>query len=156
MTQYACDGRYTTPFGNLKKIAWPEASLALFAEKCNGYVFTAGDFIKVIDMAGKRDFVYADPPYADRSEGASFRAYTKNGFRDNLQQVLVERAIEACDRGATVLISNHYTRETELLYSKASEFEVFDVRARGLGCKRGEKAMSVKECLAIYKPKRIR
>ena len=150
MTSYDRKGNFKTPFGNLKSIASPEAALALFAERCSGYVFTSRDFTKVIDMAGKGDFVFADPPYLDSTQGKSFVSYTKDGFAANLQQVLVERAVAARDRGATVIISNHFTPETQALYAKASKVEVFDV-CRRMRSKPGA-PMIVKECHAVYRP----
>jgi DNA adenine methylase len=154
MTSYDRKGKFKTPFGNLKSIGSPEAAMVLFAERCKHHAFTSHDFTKVVDMAGKGDFVYADPPYSDSSQGKSFTSYTKNGFESNLQQMLVERALAARLRGATVIISNHYTPETRALYSEADQIEVFDV-VRRMRCKPGE-PMIVKECHAIYRPKHRR
>ena len=89
------------------------------------------------------DIVYCDPPYVD-----AFTQYGKGGFTMDDQVDLANLAYQAATRGAKVVISNHFTKETKKLYSKASYLEIFDVQRSiaSSGSKRGKK----QEVIAVY------
>jgi DNA adenine methylase len=107
------------------------------------------DFSNLFTWMEKDAFVYCDPPFVASDEfDTSFVSYTKGGFGMNEQKSLVDLARQARSRGAVMVISNHYTKETADLYADADKIEVFDVgRSISAGA---EQRMKVKECLAVY------
>jgi DNA adenine methylase len=74
-------------------------------------------FDEVLAGAGHGDFVYCDPPYAPLSRTASFAHYTAGGFTAFDQRRLQQAVIDACARGASVLLSNSSAPEIVELYS---------------------------------------
>jgi DNA adenine methylase len=74
-------------------------------------------FEEVLAGAGAGDFVYCDPPYAPLSRTASFAHYTAGGFTAFDQRRLQQAVIDACRRGAQVLLSNSSAPEIVDLYS---------------------------------------
>jgi len=74
-------------------------------------------FDDVLAGTGAGDFVYCDPPYAPLSRTASFAHYTAGGFSTFDQRRLRQAVIDACRRGAQVLLSNSSAPEIVDLYS---------------------------------------
>lgn len=74
-------------------------------------------FDEVLAGTGAGDFVYCDPPYAPLSRTASFAHYTAGGFSAFDQRRLQQAVIEACRRGAQVVLSNSSAPEIVSLYS---------------------------------------
>jgi DNA adenine methylase len=74
-------------------------------------------FDEVLAGTGAGDFVYCDPPYAPLSRTASFAHYTAGGFSAFDQRRLQQAVIDACRRGAHVLLSNSSAPEIVDLYS---------------------------------------
>ncbi len=72
----------------------------------------ARDFRETIAMAGRGDFIYADPPYA-----STFNAYTATGFGPTDQIDLVNALGEAWERGAIILTTNADQPEIRDMYS---------------------------------------
>ena len=63
-------------------------------------------FTAALEDAGRGDFVYCDPPYEPLSRTASFASYTADGFTMIDQRRLQKAVVAACQRGATVVVSN--------------------------------------------------
>ncbi|MBM3779078.1 MAG: Dam family site-specific DNA-(adenine-N6)-methyltransferase [Acidimicrobiia bacterium] len=76
-----------------------------------------GGFETALDQAGPGDFVYCDPPYAPLSPTASFAHYTAGGFSAADQARLQRAVIGACQRGASVVLSNSSAPDVRALYS---------------------------------------
>jgi DNA adenine methylase len=74
-------------------------------------------FEDTLARAGDGDFVYCDPPYAPLSRTASFAHYTAGGFDAFDQRRLQRAVIDACRRGAQVLLSNSSAPSIVELYS---------------------------------------
>lgn len=70
------------------------------------------DFRATIGMAGKGDFIYADPPYA-----STFDAYTASGFGPQDQIDLVNALGEAWERGVMILTTNADQPKIRDMYS---------------------------------------
>ena len=77
-------------------------------------------FDEVLAETGAGDFVYCDPPYAPLSRTASFAHYTAGGFSAFDQRRLQQAVIEACRRGAQVVLSNSSAPEIVTLYSAST------------------------------------
>lgn len=110
-------GVFNVPYANPKKLpAFPWHEMQAAAEKLQACTVLNGGFQSAIDLAGIGDVVYCDPPYLDSATGKSFTSYTSNCFGLAQHQALVESCLQAVERGATVLISNHSTLQTRELY----------------------------------------
>ena len=106
-------GRYTEP-----RICDP-VHLRTVAEafRAPGVTLELSGFEAVLADAGPGDFVYCDPPYAPLSRTASFANYTADGFSSDDQARLCAAVTDACERGATVVLSNSSADEIVGLYS---------------------------------------
>jgi DNA adenine methylase len=74
-------------------------------------------FESTLAVAGARDFVYCDPPYAPLSRTSNFAHYTAGGFTAADQACLQRAVIAACNRGAQVVLSNSSAPEIVAAYS---------------------------------------
>jgi len=153
LCRYNMKGNFNTPIGNYDKPYFPEKQLNAVLDKIKKFNIMNKDFKKIIEMAGKNDVVYCDPPYMPLSESASFSAYSQGGFNLKDQIDLAECASAAAKRGATVIISNHYNWYSHQIYTK-----MFDAKIKVFNVSRTissniEKRNPVKELLAIFSPK---
>jgi len=106
-------GRYADP-----RICDPEHVRSVAAAfGASGAAIDCLPFDHVLAAAGAGDFVYCDPPYAPLSRTASFAQYTAGGFSAFDQRRLHQAVIEACRRGAQVLLSNSSAPDIVSLYS---------------------------------------
>ncbi len=106
-------GRYTAP-----RICDPEHVRTVAAAFRSRQVsIECAPFDAMLADAGPGDFVYCDPPYAPLSRTASFAHYTAGGFSAFDQRRLQQAIIDACRRGAQVLVSNSSATEIVDLYS---------------------------------------
>jgi len=140
-------GEFNVPFGKYKTIYFPEKELGDFHDKLMGnQVDMYDDYKLALRRANNRDVIYCDPPYVPLNE-SGFTNYSGVGFSKEDQEELAELARKACERGATVLISNHDTEFTRQLYEGANIVEV-SVR-RSISAKAGGRK-EVKEIIAIF------
>ncbi len=86
-----------------------------------------GSFETVLDIAGRGDFIYFDPPYAPLSRTANFTSYTARRFDGDDQARLQQTVIALARRGCHVVVSNSTADEIAALYERSSE-----ARAAGL------------------------
>jgi DNA adenine methylase len=105
-------GRYANPtICNASLIRMVSAAL-----RDPGISLECQPFETPLSQTGEGDFVYCDPPYAPLSDTARFAHYTREGFSATDQARLQEAIVAAVSRGATVVMSNSSTPETERLY----------------------------------------
>ena len=112
------NGEFNVPFGKYKNpIICDEETIRslskMFKEK--NVTFLNEDYLEIIKMAGKDDFVYLDPPY-DVVNATSFTKYSKNDFSRDDQKKLKEALDELDKRGGKFLLSNAKTDFIEDLY----------------------------------------
>ena len=88
------------------------------------------DFGRILTRAGSGDVVYCDPTYRAVTH-RQFDRYGRVIFGWEDQERLARLATEACERGATVVLSNTLCNGVRELYRKASVVEVS--RRKGLG-----------------------
>jgi DNA adenine methylase len=110
-------GQFNVPFGTYKnpKIL-DEETLREAALGLAGVELVTGDFRTVTKRAKRGDFVYLDPPYVPLSRTAGFTAYAMEGFREKDQARLSEELSRLAKKGVKAMLSNHDTKETEVLY----------------------------------------
>ncbi|RUO63736.1 Dam family site-specific DNA-(adenine-N6)-methyltransferase [Pseudidiomarina insulisalsae] len=150
LCRYNRSGQFNVPFGQYRKPYFPQAEIEIFAEKAQRAVFTCMSFEKVFRRARKGDVVYCDPPYAPLTATANFTSYATAGFSLDQQHELARRAAHAAHkRGIPVLISNHDTDLTRLLYADA-DLKTLQV-ARFISPK-ADGRTKVAELLALYTP----
>jgi DNA adenine methylase len=138
-------GRFNTPFGHYKNPQFPEESLRVMCDKIHGtnVQFFQADFSRVMENIKYGDIVYCDPPYV-----SSFNQYGSDLFGIAEQKQLATLAKKGAQRGAKVVISNHYNEVTKELYKDCDEYKVVSVR-RSIASK-GEHRGTVEEIIAIY------
>lgn len=110
-------GLFNVPYGKPAFLPnFPFDEVAAANAKLSTATLLAGGFAGTMALAGDGDVVYCDPPYSDLDDKRSFTAYTVSGFGRDHHTALTAAALEAVERGATVLISNHLTSLTSDLY----------------------------------------
>lgn len=114
-------GECNTPYGHPKNLpSYPEAALWEFAQRIRSAEIVCDDFESVMNRATPGDVVYCDPPYAKQEDKESFTAYGEKGFGWGDQERLARKARELSRLGITVVVSNHDTCATRLLYAGAT------------------------------------
>ena len=116
------------------------------------FTIKTSDFREIFELVQKNDVVYCDPPYLPKSETANFNDYSTGGFSLQDQLDLAACASKVAKRGATVVISNHYSWYAKQIYvemfgGKITTLEV----SRTISCKKEERK-PVKELIAVFKP----
>ena len=86
------------------------------------------DFEKAISTAGKKSFVYFDPPYHSPGK-KNFTGYQANGFNENEQERLRDVVIKLTKKCVKCLLSNSDTDYIRELY-KNDSFKIITVQAK--------------------------
>ncbi len=150
LCRYNRSGQFNVPFGQYRKPYFPQHEIELFAVKAQRAVFTCMSFEKVFRRARKGDVVYCDPPYAPLTATANFTSYASAGFSLDQQHELARRAASAAhQRGIPVLISNHDTDLTRLLYADA---DLKSLQVSRFISPKADGRTKVAELLALYTP----
>ena len=150
LCRYNASGGFNVPFGRYKLPRFPRHEMLAFHAVLQRCIILHADFRDVLAQAGAGDFVYCDPPYVPVSATAHFTAYAKAGFGPQDQRDLAACCREARLRGAVVVLSNHDTPETRLLYADADERRELLV-ARRISCD-GANRNKARELLVVYRP----
>lgn len=98
-------GRFNTShgFGLEKPGFYKPERLRAAAEVMGSWTFTSGDFAALASRVTADSFVFLDPPYRE-----TYTGYTADGFGAADQERVVEFALEAARRGATVVYTNKH------------------------------------------------
>ncbi|WP_220720187.1 Dam family site-specific DNA-(adenine-N6)-methyltransferase [Agarivorans litoreus] len=147
LCRYNRGGGFNVPFGSYKRPYFPEQELEFFAEKSQKAEFRCCSYVETFAEVKAGDIVYCDPPYAPLSPTASFTNYASKGFNRSDQERLGDLAIEAQQRGASVLISNHDLPLTRSIYQHS---ELSQLSVRRTISRKGQQRMKVAELLAYY------
>lgn len=151
LMRYNGKGEFNVGFGKYEAPYFPLAELENFLGCCEGITFNCEDYSTVIEQAGAGDVVFCDPPYEPMPDKEGFTQYS-NGtvFKMADQERLVKCALEAHQRGATIIITNSGVESIKELY-RANGFDVRDVSVRrGMSSKSGKKPKA-KDIIAILK-----
>ncbi len=95
-----------------------------------------GSFTLAESLAGRRDFLYVDPPYAPMSPTASFTSYTSTPFGPTEQAELQSLSLTLARRGCHLLLSNSTAPVIRDLYDKNDEARRVGLRAYRVGARR--------------------
>ncbi|WP_019520033.1 DNA adenine methylase [Faucicola boevrei] len=148
LCRYNRKGGFNVPFGRYKSPYYPKAELQSFVNKSPRMQFFCGDFAQIFSKVSQDDVIYCDPPYMPLNKTSSFTSYAKDGFNFDDQIRLATLAKDFIHQSQGVLISNHDTEQTRLLYQGAV-IKTVQVQ-RNISAK-GSSRQKVGEILAIYK-----
>lgn len=147
-------GFFNSPIGSYKNVYFPMQEFVAVLPQVKKFDIHNKDFRQMMEMATESDVVYCDPPYVPWSDSANFATYSEGGFTMQDQSDLAKAAHEASCRGATVVISNHYTDVTHKLYVETYQAEAHSIDVQRFISSKTEKRESVKEIIAVFKPKK--
>ncbi len=103
-------GKFNVPFGRYDNpIICDAGKLRATHEALQGAEILAEDFGAVLQLAGKQDFLYLDPPYHPLNETANFTNYTQGGFGEDDQRRLAKVLANLDSLGCRWLLSNSDT-----------------------------------------------
>ena len=134
-------GQFNVPFGDyVNPSIFDKNTLFQASQLLQDVHLQVSTFEKVLDFAGKDDFVYFDPPYIPLSKTSSFTRYSKSDFTMKEQKRLSEVFRILNSRGCFVMLSNSDHALTRELYRDYEKNTVM-VRAKrminSVGSKRG-------------------
>jgi DNA adenine methylase len=134
-------GQFNVPFGDYENPSiFDKNALFQASQLLQGVHLQVMTFEKVLDFAGKDDFVYFDPPYIPLSKTSSFTRYSKSNFSMKEQKRLSEVFGILDSRGCYVMLSNSDHALTRELYRDYENNTVI-VRAKrminSVGSRRG-------------------
>jgi DNA adenine methylase len=126
------DGAFNVPAGRYASVRICDADnlrLLAAALRSRGVHVDSRPFDLALGRAGRRDFVYLDPPYAPLSRTAHFRSYTAGGFGPEQQAALQRSVLALAGRGAQVLLSNSVAPAIRELYAENADAHSAGLRA---------------------------
>jgi DNA adenine methylase len=134
-------GQFNVPFGDYENPSiFDRNTLFQASQLLQGVHLQVMTFEKVLDFAGKDDFVYFDPPYIPLSKTSSFTRYSKSNFSMKEQKRPSEVFGILDSRGCFVMLSNSDHALTRELYRHYEKNTVI-VRAKrminSVGSRRG-------------------
>jgi DNA adenine methylase len=150
LCRYNGTGRFNVPFGRYRVPYFPRVEMLAFLARAGRVELAVAPFTATMERAEPGDVVYCDPPYVPLSTTAHFTSYSADRFGPEEQRLLAAKAAELTHRGVAVVISNHDTSTTRMLYAGAVRHLYFPV-ARHIS-RDGANRTAVNEVLAIYLP----
>ena len=147
LCRYNLGGLFNVPFGRYRQPIFPAHAMRNFFLKAKTAQFQQKDFVATLRQARKNDVVYCDPPYVPLSATANFTTYSGCRFGEQQQLQLAQEAERLAQKGALVIISNHYTDFTLKIYAKAQIISFMAARAISSDIANRN---SVKELLAVF------
>jgi DNA adenine methylase len=125
-------GQFNVPFGDYDNPSiFDKKTIFQASQLLQDVYLLPMTFEKVLDFAGKDDFVYFDPPYIPLSRTSSFTRYSKGDFSMKEQKRLSEVFGKLDSRGCFVMLSNSDHALTRELYRDYAKSTVI-VRAKRL------------------------
>jgi DNA adenine methylase len=145
-------GEFNVPYGGGNRTPEPlwKKNLITIASIClEGVELIISDFGKILDAAGVGDVVYCDPTYTTSHNNNGFTRYNEKNFSWFDQERLAAKSINACKRGAYVIISNaSYAPLCDLYYP----FSPLELTRKSLVSRKVEARLGIKEYLFILDP----
>lgn len=147
LCRYNSKGYFNAPFGRYKTVYFPETEMENFINRASRIELMQGDFEVALAKSGQDDLVYCDPPYVPLSQTASFTAYAKGSFGYDDQVRLADCIKKIAVNTKGVLISNHDTELTRVLYAGA---EIKTIAVQRNISANGANRTKANEILAIF------
>ena len=124
-------GLFNVPYGKYKNpLICEEIVLRQISDYLNTGKITIlnSDFENTVATAGKKSFVYFDPPYHSPDK-TNFTGYQADGFDESEQERLRNVSIKLTNRGVKCLVSNSDTEYIRKLYDY-DFFTIISVQAK--------------------------
>ena len=118
-------GEFNVPLGSKTSVILETDNFRNVSALLQRVELLACDFEYVVDLAGKEDLLYVDPPYTTKHNYNGFVKYNQNIFSWEDQTRLALAVKRAHHRGAFVVVSNADHSEVRALYS--DQFSVLSV-----------------------------
>jgi len=136
-------GEFNVGFGSLKAPYFPVDELVAFdGLNHDKLTFKAGDYSKLLYVAGEGDVVYCDPPYEPLPGTDGFTSYSGDSFSFEEQIRLASQCVAAHGRGARVVINNSGAPKITELYQDLG-FTLHPMKAkRSMSCKQAGRLMA--------------
>lgn len=109
-------GQFNVPRGTKDKVLIDTDDFESMSKVLAGAQLVAGDFEKLIDKAGRGDFVFCDPPYTVRHNYNGFRKYNEVLFSWADQERLAKALVRAALRGVKIVCTNANHQSVRDLY----------------------------------------
>lgn len=119
-------GVFNTPIGTKLRAVLETDDFELVSKRLKEVRLSVSDFEKSIDMSGKGDLVFADPPYTVRHQYNGFIKYNERLFSWMDQERLCGALIKAKRRGAAIICTNADHKSIRELYG--ADFELTPVK----------------------------
>jgi DNA adenine methylase len=122
-------GEFNVPCGRYRTaLVYNEANLRAIHQylAANRICILNGDFADAVKNAGRKDFIYFDPPYHSQNR-SGFTGYQTPGFDEGEQRRLRDTFAELTRRGVLCLLSNS---DTPLIRELYRDFEITGLEAR--------------------------
>lgn len=123
--RYNQSGVFNTPFGDYKRVYFPEKEIILFAEKAKRAVICCCDFRELFEdrilflSPPKNTAIYCDPPYLPLSKTANFTGYHSSPFGIDEHRELNDVLVTMVGLyGIHTVISNSQTPDTQATYPR--------------------------------------
>jgi DNA adenine methylase len=141
------NGFFNVPVGRYKNPDILNEEKLLAASKAlQGVALAVADFEVVIRRAGRKDFVYLDPPYVPISPTSNFTSYSPDAFGEYQHRKLALVFGELNRKGCRVMLSNSDTPLVRELYSKYRIEKVLARRA--INSAKGSRGQ-ISECVIL-------
>lgn len=107
-------GEFNVPFGRYKNpTIVNEKNLKKISALLSNTSFIQGDFNTCLEYAGKKTFMYLDPPYRPLNKTSSFTGYSSEGFSEEDQIRLADFFVNADQAGSKIMLSNSDPRNED-------------------------------------------
>ncbi|WP_416778282.1 DNA adenine methylase [Xenorhabdus budapestensis] len=126
LCRYNAKGEFNVPYGNYKRVYFPEAEIKAFHHKAWGCAsFSCQEWQDTLTQVEHGDVVYCDPPYL--TKGKAFTQYHKVNFTpaDHEQLAVILHNLHT-ENGVSVTVSNSI--EAKELYADLG-FTIYEIDA---------------------------
>jgi len=114
-------GAFNVPLGTKTDAILDSDNFEAVANLLKNAELHVGDFEKAVDLAGKGDLLFVDPPYTVKHNLNGFVKYNETLFTWKDQIRLRDSVIRAKKRGANVLLTNAYHTSVRKLYERVGK-----------------------------------
>jgi DNA adenine methylase len=145
-------GEFNVPYGGGKRtpdILWRKGLIENASEALKDARLVVSDFESIINKAEPGDVIYCDPTYTTAHENNGFIRYNERNFSWHDQQRLAKVAMNACERGSVVIISNACSPCLSNLYKP---FQPRQLTRKSLICPDSKSRREINEYLFILDP----
>lgn len=150
LCRYNGSGEFNVPFGKYTKPYFPEKEFNGCLDVVKKFQIHNKDFREIFEMVKSGDVVYCDPPYMPLSASANFSDYAEAGFGLKDQIDLAKCAEAAAEKGATVVISNHYNWYSKQIYQDLHNGKVSKIEVSRTISAKTDKRDPVEEIVAVF------